>query len=593
MKMEPSTLRRTLSQVAVISAFFSLLICMLTIITYLQVKRADPLNNPVLVRLNTQLIHDPANVQLQEQIRELDLMARKAFFTSQWQIRAGGYLLALFVLILIIATKWIDLITPKIPEMPGSAPVTFWFRKKKQRVWILAAGGVIIIVTLVVAWLTDRMLEVRVNPESENQAILKSDTVNPQTGSVVTAQVDSVKQADSSAMVNQTKEGFPTDQELRANVANFRGYGGYGIAFGKNYPASWDGSSRKNIRWKTEIPLPGFNSPVIWNGKVFISGAKEKKKEVYCIDAVSGKILWTTDLSKIPGSPDQVPKVIAETGQAAPTMTTDGRRVYVIFANGDLAALDMTGSIVWSKNLGLPKNHYGHSSSLIMYRDMLIIQYDQSGSARVMALDGRSGEKRWETSRNVKVSWASPVLIQNGTRPELILAAEPAVIAYDPATGAERWKVECISGEVGPSVAFANGRVFSVNDYSKLAAIKLGENPSQLWENDEFLSDVPSPVATGDLVFVVTSYGAVVCYDAETGEKLWTRELEKPVYSSPMIADGKLWVMDKTGIMYIFKADKTLEELGRAPLGEGSFCTPAFCGGRIYIRGNKNLYCIE
>jgi outer membrane protein assembly factor BamB len=227
-----------------------------------------------------------------------------------------------------------------------------------------------------------------------------------------------------------------------------------------------------------------------------------------------------------------------------------------------------------------------------MHRDQLIVQYDQSGSARVLALSGKTGEKIWETQRNVKVSWASPVLVNTGTRTELILAAEPDVISYDPSTGRELWKIDCISGEVGPSVAYANGIVFSVNDYSKLAAIRIGDSPSIAWESDEYLPDVPSPVAMNNLLFLVTSYGTLVCYDASTGDKHWEHELGKSVYASPVIADGRLFVMDKTGVMHMFSVSEELAAYGTASLGEGSSCTPVFSDGRIFIRGNKNLYCI-
>ncbi|HNY01776.1 MAG TPA: PQQ-binding-like beta-propeller repeat protein, partial [Bacteroidales bacterium] len=368
--------------------------------------------------------------------------------------------------------------------------------------------------------------------------------------------------------------------------------GGLGIAWQKNLPVAWDGSSGKNIRWKTAIPLPGYNSPIVWKDKVFLSGASGAKRAVFCFRAADGKIAWTAEIPKLPGSPEQNPKVNSETGLAAPTLTTDGHQVYAIFANGDLAAIDFDGKTVWTKSLGSPRNHYGHSSSLILYRDLLIVQYDQTGAAAVIALSVKNGDKVWETSRNVKVSWASPILVNNGGKAELILAAEPCVIAYDPANGKERWRMDCISGEVGPSPAFAAGMVFSVNEYSKLAAIRTSPTPSVAWEDDEYLSDVPSPVASGGMLFLVTSYGVVVCYDAATGQKNWVKELERSVYASPMIADGKLYVLDKQGLMHIFSAEKTMTPLGDSPLGEGSVCTPAFADGRIFIRGNSNLYCI-
>ena len=380
--------------------------------------------------------------------------------------------------------------------------------------------------------------------------------------------------------------------ELNSNWTSFRGPGDNGVAYQKNIPVSWDGKSGNNIRWKTEIPLPGYNSPVIWKDKIFLTGANENKREVYCIDVNSGKILWRTAVAKIPGSPDQVPKVNRETGFSAPTVTTDGIRVYAIFANGDISALDFDGKKVWDKNLGLPKNHYGHSSSLIMYQDKVIVQYDQTGNASVMALYGKTGEVAWKTVRNVRVSWASPILVNTGNRMELILAADPYVASYDPENGKELWKIDCISGEVGPSAAYADGVVYSVNEYSKLAAVKIGGTPEILWEDNEYLSDVPSPVATGKYLFLVTSYGVAVCYDAKKGSKYWTKEFGNTIYASPVLADGKIYLLNSKGTMYIFNADKTFSLMGEPQLDEGSFCTPAFTDGRIIIRGDKNLYCI-
>ncbi|MCX6249415.1 MAG: PQQ-binding-like beta-propeller repeat protein [Bacteroidetes bacterium] len=582
---------------AMISGIFSLLICILIFINFFQLKRTDPLNSPALTLLQERLIQNPGDIALKQDIRQLDLMARKVFFTSQWQIRAGGYLLVACILVMIICLKTIELITPKIPSIAATGPEEPWNLRKIQRRWIIIAGILLVTFSLTLVWFTHRMLTgipAEAGHLKANVSGRDSITGNPVLQSPVASLTsDTVRLLGNAVKSNQAvAEDFPTQQEIRSNFPSFRGPGGNGIAFQKNIPVLWDGASGKNIGWKTEIPLPGYNSPIIWKDKIFLSGAKENKREVYCLGASDGKILWTTDLSKIPGSPGQNPKVNAETGLAAPTLTTDGQRIYTIFANGDLAALDFEGKIIWTKSLGLPKNHYGHSSSLIMYHDMLIIQYDQTVSGKVIAFAGKTGEKVWETARNVKVSWASPVLANTGSRMELLLAAEPDVTSYDPATGKELWKLDCISGEVGPSVTYANGMVFSINEYSKLAAIRLGETPSLAWEDNEYLSDVPSPVAINDIVIVVTSYGVVVCYDAATGKKYWVKELEKSVYSSPMIAEGKIYILDKQGMMHILRADKILAVIGEPSLGEGSVCTPAFGEGRIYIRGNKHLFCI-
>ncbi len=576
--------------VALISAVFAMVMCVLIVVNYIQVKRTDPLNTPVMKALVERLQGNPGDDQLRQQIRELDLLARKAFFTTQWQVRMGGYLLFFSLLIAVICLKYLEMREKPVPEAPQGEKTDFWNDRNINRSWVAYTGIGIVVLALVLGTLTHLELGKRLEPAGllmgGNNATFNAGNAN-NAGNADNA--DSGKRRVAVAVVT---EGYPSAQEINANFASFRGPGGDGIALKQNTPTSWDGKGMKNILWKTEVPLPGFNSPIIWNDRVFLTGASETTREVYCFDLNSGKIIWKFPVDKIQGTPAKAPVVNKETGQCAPTMTTDGRRVYAIFANGDLIALDMDGKKVWAKNLGLPANHYGHSSSLVMYHDLLIIQYDQRGAGCVMALSGKTGEVAWKTSRNVRISWASPILVNTGSRMELILVADPLVASYNPADGKELWKMECISGEVGPSVAYADGVVFSVNDYAKLAAVEIGDPPKLLWEDNEYLSDIPSPLATGKYLFLATSYGTVVCYDARKGTKYWVHEYDTPIYASPILANGKVYLLDKKGVMHIVKADQTYAVVGEPQLGEGSVCTPAFASGRIVIRGDKSLFCI-
>jgi len=596
---------RLLRSIAMINAIFAALLCILIIVNYLQSKRTDPLNSQTLTILNERLKATPEDQLLRDEIREIDLLARKAFFTNRWQVKTGGLLLFFNVLVIVLCLQAIDYMSKKIPEIPPDTIDNFWDIRKINRKWVTGSGIMLVLIALVFGVLSHNDLEKTLEKEKLPAGKPGSQEVRKSGGQEVrgsggqegmameTAIKDSLQnQIGTSQSYVPAGIGLPSPAEMNGNWPNFRGPGGNGVAYLKNIPVSWDGKSGKNIKWKTEIPLPGYNSPVIWKDKIFLSGANENKREVYCIDLNSGRIIWRTAVAKVLGSPDQPPKVNRETGFSAPTVTTDGIRVYAIFANGDIIALDLDGKKVWDKNLGMPKNHYGHSSSLIMYQDKVIVQYDQTGNASVMALSGKTGEVLWKTVRNVRVSWTSPILVNTGNRMELILVADPYVASYDPENGKELWKIDCISGEAGPSAAYSDGMVYSVNEYSKLAAIKTGDMPEILWEDNEYLSDVPSPVAASKYLFLVTSYGVAVCYDAKTGSKHWFKEFGTTIYASPVLADGKIYLLNSKGTMYIFKADKTFTLIGEPQLGEGSFCTPAFFEGGIVIRGDKNLYCV-
>lgn len=642
--------------VAIVAGAFSFVICLLIIVNYIQINRIDPVETTTIDALVKRLSQNPDDLQLREQIRTLDLLARKAYFTNQWQIRMGGYLLLIGVIIVIISMQMLLSAEKKKVDIKSESKTDLIFMQRQTRRWVTGFSIVLVGLTMVFAFLTYRQLgtkfditiaeSTQTQPEvlisesetqlmeqeegfanssnqNKNEAIVEEDepvdenieapaeekietqiptetvenkTINsPESKTAVSTTQSSNSTADQESF-ESANPGFeytvPFPQKVAMNFNAFRGPGGNGIAFQKNIPTSWNGESGENVLWKTEIPMEGFNSPIIWDDIIFLTGATKTKMEVYCFDRNTGKILWTAPVENIPGSPATAPKVPDYTGYAASTGATDGKNVYVIFANADVAAFDFEGKMVWGKNLGVPENHYGYSSSLLVYEGKVIIQWDQRNVQKVMALSVDDGETVWETDRDVKISWASPVIATTTKGPQLILAADPFVISYNPENGEEIWKLKCLSGEVGPSVAVGGDMVFALNEYASLVGIKLGENSEVAWEDYDYLSDVPSPVATDKYLIVSTSYGVVACYDVTSGEKLWEAEFDNSIYASPVIAEGKVYLIDKQGIMHIFKADKEFVSIAELPLGEGSVCTPAFSDGRIYIRGEKHLFCI-
>ncbi len=540
-------------KIVLVTAIFALILSVLMIANYVQTKSIEPLKSDVLVKMMLELQKDPDNEVLKEQIRALDLLARKAYFTNQWQIRTGGFLLFTSLVILILALKFLNSKKSKFPdlEVPTHPDMT-WDEKILARKSIIYSGLGIIVLALISNLLTVSGVGEKSSPEI----------------------------------------ALPSIEELRQNWPGFRGESGQGIAYQENVPTEWDGPSGKNILWKWAIPKPGFNSPIVWGDRLFLAGADKEGQEVYCVDTNSGKIIWIEKLNDIPGSPAKKPKVTKDTGYAAPTMTTDGQRVFVIFATGDMACLNFEGKRVWVKNLGVPDNHYGHASSLIRYEDLILVQYDHNESMQLLALNINNGNQVYKTIREDQISWSSPILINTGEQSQVILSTNPNVISYDPSTGQELWRVECMYGEVAPSPAFADQMVFAVNEFAILAAIKLGDEPAIAWEYDEELSEVSSPVAVSGFLFMASSFGAVSCFNSENGEQYWIHEFDKGFYSSPIVVGDRVYLIDMSGTTHIIKVSKEFELISEAALGEDAMTIPAFMPGRIYIRGEENLYCI-
>ena len=281
-------------------------------------------------------------------------------------------------------------------------------------------------------------------------------------------------------------------------------------------------------------------------------------------------------------------------GLAAPTATTNGRYVAAIFATGDLVCLNMEGKRIWAKNLGIPQNQYGHASSLISHKNLLFVQYDQAEDSKLLAFDLASGNVVWQARRGA-ISWSSPILVDNHGRMELILTNCKAVDSYDPATGKLLWNMQGLRGEVAPSAAYSDGVVYVANEYSAAFAIKIGSHgsePKLLWQWADVLPDVASPLANEDYLILPSGYGIVDCLDAKTGKVLWEHEFDKGFYSSPILVNDRVYMIDRSGVMQVFKMNNKFELLGTSAMGETANATPAFVGDRIYIRGETHLFCI-
>ncbi len=376
----------------------------------------------------------------------------------------------------------------------------------------------------------------------------------------------------------------------------FRGPGGNAHAASANPPIDWDIKQGINVLWKAALPKHGMSSPVVWGDRLFLTGADASTRQVYCYHADTGKLLWRHDVSNLPGAPDApLPRVLEETGYAAPTAATDGQHVAAIFGTGELVCLNTNGERVWAKHLGVPENGYGHASSLILHSDTLFVQYDQEGKdSALYAFALASGELAWRVKRGV-VSWASPILVDNQGQTELILANSKAVDGYDPKTGKLLWHVGCLGGEVAPSAAYSDGVVFVAAENASATAIDIrdhGSEPKILWQWADALPDAASPLAEGEYLIVPTAFGVVTCLAAKTGKVVWEQEFDEGFYSSPVLVKDRVYLIDLSGKLHIFKLDRRFQLLGAPEIGEQAYATPAIAGDRIYLRGVRHLFCI-
>ena len=571
--------------IAIVSAIFIVAFSIMLITNYFQVSGTKEFELiEKLKQANEEIGNNP---QLQEQIRELDLLARKAYFINLHRLKTGIAILLVMVVIFVISIRNYFAKTKDIPDKEIT-PIDDWVIKSKSRkyiVWIiggLALGG------FVFAVLTSPYLK-KLNSKKTISEENKIEIVSDYSNIDVEYEVDTTEQ-----LTQDTETSLSDTVEISKVTHNgFRGNNSLGISSAKNIPTSWDLASGKNILWKVPVPRKGFNSPVINGNKVFFSGADEKIRELFCYELNTGKQLWRLEAKNISGSPSQPPKVQDDTGLAASTVATNGKQVCAIFATGDVLCADMDGKQLWAKNIGVPNNPYGYASSLFIFGNLLIIQYDNHNAKKVIALDLATGSQRWSKERQEKnPSWSSPIMITVNNKPQLILVGNPGITSYNPNNGELYWRVEAMSGEPAPSAAYANGIVFAATEYATMVAINATDG-SVLWKNNDFLPEIASPVATKDFVFIATTYGVVASFDTKTGEMLKSMEFNTDFNASPIIVDGKIYLICTDGKVFILSAKGDFKLINSFDTKEKTFATPAFTDKKIVIKTEKNIYCVE
>jgi outer membrane protein assembly factor BamB len=552
---------RIFKGISLVSGVFTLVIAFTMIFSLIQLKTIDPLNNPAVLSVKEQYDKDPDNRNKAELVRAMDLMARKAYFSSRWQVETGSYLMLAGALVFVLFQRFIAGNEKPARSLLSDKPDINSERIKNRRYLVISAGVVTIAAVI-------SSFVMRKDLPAPGRSLTKTDNTKP------------------SAVIEATNQ--PGD----VNYPFFRGEGSRGIAGGTGYPTEWNITEGKNIKWKIPVPKSGKSSPVIWGDKLFLTGAEGNIFEVYCIDKNSGKIIWTGSGSDFPGASSEIPESDAEAGMAVPTAAVCSEGVYAIFGNGNLVSFDFKGKRKWAKNIGVPKHTYGFTASLVIYDQILIVQYESDPKISIIGFDINTGEQKWETIRSGRPVNSSPVLAVFNGIPQVLINGSPNVSAYDPLSGKELWSLPGVKNDVATSLAVNSKMVFTVANYEKLIAMIPGINGSVAWEDNSYTPDVSSPVANDKYLFVATGDGSTACFNAEKGDTLWTHYFENTFYSSPVICDNKVWMLDINGTMHIVETDSKFRLISTASLGEKMECTPAFSEKKIYLRGRVNLYCI-
>ena len=614
--------------IAIVSAIFIFAFSIMLITNYFQVRDVNPLQTEVIETLKQINDANSENTELKEQIRQLDLLARRAYFVNIDHLMGGVYILLFMLVVLFVSLRFYFAKEKDIPDK-NIDPIDEWIIKTNARKYVRWGAAGLVCVALGFVALSSPYLK-REKKDSAMAYMEQMDGVNDENAGYeayeglhdnastdgsdgsdasddsgasasLSDEAPSVDPTDAGSAVTtgtdaQSSEDATTESSAEPEIPKvthngFRGNNSGAMSAARGIPTKWNLATGENIEWKSEIPKHGYNSPVINGSKIFLTGADEQARELYCYDLFTGEMLWTLAATSIPGSPAQMPKTTDDTGLAASTVATNGKFVCAVFASGDLICADMDGKRVWAKNLGVPDNHYGYASSLLTFGNSLIVQYDNNNVPQVISLDIATGNERWRKTRADKIAWSSPVITYVNNNPQLVLLGNPGFMAYNPNNGEQLWRVECMTGEVAASPCGAAGIVFGASEYATLIAVD-ATSGKELWRANDYLPEVSSPVATKDFVYVATSYGVLACYDAKTGELKHSHELETAFYSSPMIVEGKLYVFSNSGEMFIFSTNSDFKQLNKFGTGEITYATPAFTDGRIVVRTENGLYCV-
>ena len=403
------------------------------------------------------------------------------------------------------------------------------------------------------------------------------------------------------------------------NWPGFRGPTGQGHSKEKELPLHWSADS--NVLWKTAIPGDGWSSPIVWDDRIFVSTTTENgtKCRLICLDTKKGAMLWDKEVF------EQVPwRKEGKNSFATPTPVTDGKRIYVVFGDGSVAALGFDGSVLWTNREVDFYSRHGLGASPILHDGLLIMPYDGSNriatpgqypnntpeerlgwqlpwdKSFIAALDVKTGKRVWTGKRGMsRIAHMTPFVITEGSRRVILSAAGDVVQAFDPKNGERLWSVYSQGEGVVPTPVAGGGLVFASSGFEKttLRAIRTGgrgdvTSTHIAWEQKKGVPTQPSLLYANEMLFAITDGGIATCYQPKTGDVVWQERVGGNYCASPVWAEGRIYFLNEAGETTVIEAADQFKVVAKNSLGEKCQASMAVSGGRLFIRSDKILFCI-
>lgn len=380
----------------------------------------------------------------------------------------------------------------------------------------------------------------------------------------------------------------------------FRGPDGQGHSAEQGLPVEW--SESRNVAWKTAVPGLGWSTPAIADGRAWVTTATADGEggslRLLAFDVESGRKAVDAELFRTGDESAPNPK----NSLASPSPIVDRGRVYAHFGTYGTAALTTAGDVVWTAQFTCETQH-GNGGSPILHDGLLILSCDGFDAAFVVALDARTGEVRWRAERDEPVSqaYSTPLAIRVGGRDQVVSVGAFRTSAYDPATGAEIWRVRYARGFSNvPRPVYGRGLVYLATGFQTPSVIAVRPDGAGdvtdthvAWRLRRGAPHTPSPLLVGDALYVVSDQGVVTCVDAATGETRWRERIGGNYSASPVFADGRIYFQSEEGKTTVIAPGAEFRALATNQLDGATLASMAVSEGALFLRTSTHLYRIE